>query len=210
MGNCASNEKDNKGSTAKGRSTMEPGRLAISTNQTKECKVVILGNTGVGKSSIAVRYLQNRFSDQHLVTIGAQFQQPKIPLKNGGFLKVNLWDTAGEEKFRAMIPMYYKNARAAMLVYDVGNMKSFQDIEYWITELDEQIKKDELLLILLGNKCDIEVSKREVETQLAQSFATNNNMLFYEVSAKTGQNVVELFKKMAEEIYKTMESQLKK
>ena len=167
-----------------------------------ECKVVILGDTAVGKTSIAVRYLENKFTDSHIVTLGAQFQQPRIQLQNGNTLKLNLWDTAGEEKFRSMLPMYYKSAKAAILTYDIGNRNSFESVDYWIEALSEHVKAENTVLLLVGNKKDLEADKKQVDTAIAQEVARKNGMFFLEVSAKTGENVNELFSVMAEELSK--------
>lgn len=171
-------------------------------NGSFESKVVILGDSGVGKSSITYRYLQNKFSETQVPTIGGQFQQLKVPLKTGATLKINLWDTAGEEKFRSMLPMYYKDATAAILTYDLGSMESFQNVDYWVRALDDNVRKDDCLLVLVGNKCDLEPELIKVPTEVAQRFAEKNNMMFFEVSAKTGEGVGELFRKLAEELVK--------
>lgn len=165
-----------------------------------ECKVVILGDTAVGKTSIALRYLENKFIDSHIVTLGAQFQQPKITLKNGNILKLNLWDTAGEEKFRSMLPMYYKSARGAILTYDIGNKQSFNSVHYWIEALNEHVKAENTVLLLVGNKSDLPPENRQVDSKVAAKLAEENNMIFIEVSAKNGDGVNELFTSLAEEL----------
>lgn len=167
-----------------------------------ECKVVILGNTFVGKTSIVLRYLENKFSETHIVTLGAVFQQPKIKLKSGNTLKVNLWDTAGEEKFRSMLPMYYKNAKGAILTYDISNRASFDSVQYWLSALNEHVKNENTVLALVGNKADIPDDERVVSSQEGARVAKANNMLFFEVSAKTGKSINELFSEVAEELVK--------
>ena len=171
-------------------------------NGSFESKVVILGDSGVGKSSITYRYMQNKFMDTQVPTIGAQFQQLKVPLKTGATLKINLWDTAGEEKFRAMLPMYYKNSTAAILVYDIGSLMSFQNVDYWVRALDDNVRKEDCLLVLVGNKCDLEPEAIKVTTEVAKRYADTNHMMFFEVSAKSGEGVGELFRKLGEELVK--------
>jgi len=117
-------------------------------------------------------------------------------------LKVNLWDTAGEEKFRSMLPMYYKDAKAALVVYDIGSMDTFSGIEYWVDALSDNVKKDGTVLFLVGNKKDIDLSARRVETAFASKFAADHGMMFTEVSAKTGDGVADLFRDLAEELAK--------
>lgn len=198
MGNCSSGNEPRKPS--KGINIRDDRKTT--TGKVSECKVVMLGDSAVGKSSIAVRYLRNEFSGLHVVTIGAQFQQPLIKLKNGNVLKVNLWDTTGEEKFRSMVQMYYREAKGAILVYDIGNKDSFTKIEYWLQVLLENVRKEDIILFLVGNKKDLEPSEKKVDTEVAQKFATANGMFFAEASAKTGDGINDVFKTLAEELAK--------
>lgn len=167
-----------------------------------ECKVVFLGDSAVGKSSISQRFCKNIFTGEHEVTIGGAYIQQKVQLKNGSSLKLHLWDTGGEERFRAMAPLYYRDANAAVLVYDVSNKATYDSIRYWLNELDSKVKQDGLVLALAGNKCDLPESKRQVQLLNAKSFAENNKMIFAETSAKTGEGVNVLFQQLAEEIAK--------
>ena len=167
-----------------------------------ECKVVILGERAVGKTSIAYRYLEDKFSDAHIVTLGVNFVQPEVKLDNGTTVKINLWDTAGEERFRSMLPMYYKSSKAAIFTYDVGNALSFQNIEDWVSELNDHVNADDIILYLVGNKKDLPPEQRKVSTEEGQKTAERLGMRFMEVSAKTGDGVPELFKTVAEEFVK--------
>ena len=167
-----------------------------------ECKVVFLGDSAVGKSSISQRFCKNVFTGEHEVTIGGAYIQQKMTLKNGSSLKLHLWDTGGEERFRAMAPLYYRDANAAVLVYDVSNKASFDSIKFWLNELDSKVKQDGLVLALAGNKCDLPDSKKQVTTLTAKTFAENNKMIFAETSAKTGEGVNILFQLLSEEISK--------
>jgi len=194
MGNACSENKSNQ------QGKKGPG---LKTNLVQaECKIVILGDTAVGKTSIALRYIENKFSESHIVTLGATFQQPRVKLKNGNTVKMNLWDTTGEEKFRSMLPMYYKSAKGAILTYDIGSKKSFDRVEYWIDELNEHVKAENIVLFLVGNKKDLPPEERQIPTATAAKIAEEQGMLFMEVSAKTGENVNELFSTLAEELSK--------
>jgi len=196
MGNACSETNDNK--NLKGKKGLGlKGNILHS-----ECKIVILGDSAVGKTSIALRYIENKFSDAHIVTLGATFQQPRVKLKNGNTVKMNLWDTTGEEKFRSMLPMYYKSAKGAILTYDIGNKKSFDSVEYWIEELNEHVRAENLVLFLVGNKKDLPPEERQIQTATAAKIAEEQKMLFLEVSAKTGKNINELFSTLAEELSK--------
>jgi len=172
------------------------------SNAGAECKVVILGDSAVGKTSIAMRFIENRFPESHVVTLGAKFQQPKVQLKNGATLRINLWDTSGEEKFRSMLPIYFRNINGAILAYDIGDRKSFESVEYWLNVLDSHVKKDNIVIYLVGNKRDLLLNDRKVDPRVAQTLAENNGMMFTEVSAKTGEGVNEVFRQLAEELVK--------
>ena len=114
-----------------------------------ECKIVFLGDSGVGKSSVSQRYCNNIFNENYEVTIGGAYLQNQITLKTGQQLKMHLWDTGGEERFRAMAPLYYRDANAAILVYDVSDSKSFSSIEFWYKELENLVKQEGMVLFKL-------------------------------------------------------------
>jgi small GTP-binding protein len=164
-----------------------------------ETKVVFLGDSGVGKSSILLRFHRNEFSDAFEVTIGGAFLQTKVELEKGVSVTLDVWDTAGQERFRSLMPLYYRQASAAVIVYDVGDMKSFERCEYWVKTLKEQ--EPNCLLFLVGNKADRE--NRVVTAEMANEFARSRNMSAMETSAKTAKNVPALFKQIAETTLKS-------
>mmetsp|Transcript_35395 Transcript_35395/g.41281 ORF Transcript_35395/g.41281 Transcript_35395/m.41281 type:complete len:197 (+) Transcript_35395:33-623(+) len=174
-------------------------KLKVDGPKTLDCKAVFLGDAGVGKSSIGQRFVHNKFSTTYEVTIGGAYMEQRLQLNSGDSLKFHLWDTGGEERFRAMTPMYYRDASAAILVYDITEINSFKSLSYWIKELEEKVRKDNIVLVLAGNKADM-TSKRQVQYEEAEKLARDNNMIFYEVSAKMGDGVQELFKAMGERI----------
>ncbi|OMJ72787.1 hypothetical protein SteCoe_28677 [Stentor coeruleus] len=159
-----------------------------------ETKVVFLGDSGVGKSSILLRFHRNEFSESFEVTIGGAFLQTKVELEKGFTVTLDVWDTAGQERFRSLMPLYYRQASAAVIVYDVGDMKSFQRCDYWVKTLKEQEPK--CVLFLVGNKADKE--NREVTQEYSAEFAKIHNMITFETSAKTSKNVQTLFYQIAE------------
>ena len=159
-----------------------------------ETKVVFLGDSGVGKSSLLLRFHKNEFSDAFEVTIGGAFLQTKVELEKGVSVTLDVWDTAGQERFRSLMPLYYRQASAAVIVYDVGDMKSFQRCDYWVKTLREQ--EPNCMLFLVGNKADRE--NREVTQENAAEFSKANNMIPFETSAKTAKNVQPLFVQIAE------------
>ena len=166
-----------------------------------ETKIVLLGDVSVGKTSIASRYCKNSFNDHHINTIGGAYQQQKVVLPNGSMVKLHIWDTSGQERFRAMTNLYYRDAQVAILTYDITNEQSFSSIDFWIKELKYKVENENMILCLVGNKCDVNDGERKVPKNKGKKFAEDNNMLFYETSAKTGAGVKELFQAIAMKEY---------
>ena len=120
-----------------------------------EAKIVLLGDVNVGKTSIASRYCKNSFNDHHINTIGGAYQQQKVVLGNGSMVKLHIWDTSGQERFRAMTNLYYRDAQVAIITYDITNESTFSSIDFWIQELKYKVENDNMILCLVGNKCDV-------------------------------------------------------
>ena len=169
--------------------------------KTVEAKIVLLGDVSVGKTSIASRYCKNSFNDHHINTIGGAYQQQKVVLGNGSMVKLHIWDTSGQERFRAMTNLYYRDAQVAILTYDITNESSFSSIEFWIQELKYKVENENMILCLVGNKCDVNSNERKITTQKGKNFAQDNNMIFFETSAKTGEGVKDLFVTIANKVY---------
>ena len=163
-------------------------------------KVVLLGESGVGKSSIALRFNKGEFSSSHDVTIGGSYLQHLLTLDDGSKIRMHIWDTAGSEKFRAMAQMYYRDTDAAIITYDLSDEKSFKEVQYWIDELKSKSDQENLTIALVGNKCDLEPAKRRVTFQQSKELAQAHDMLQHETSAKTGEGIQELFKQLAQVI----------
>ena len=166
-----------------------------------EAKIVLLGDVSVGKTSIASRYCKNSFNDHHINTIGGAYQQQKVVLNNGAMVKLHIWDTSGQERFRAMTNLYYRDAQVAILTYDITNESSFNSIEFWIKELRYKVENENMILCLVGNKCDVNINERKIMTNKGKNYANENNMIFYETSAKTGEGVKHLFVTIANKVY---------
>ena len=166
-----------------------------------EAKIVLLGDVSVGKTSIASRYCKNSFNEHHINTIGGAYQQQKVVLGNGSMVKLHIWDTSGQERFRAMTNLYYRDAQVAILTYDITNESSFSSIDFWIQELKYKVENDNMILCLVGNKCDVNSNERKVTSQKGKNFAQDNNMIFFETSAKTGEGVKDLFVTIANKVY---------
>ena len=166
-----------------------------------EAKIVLLGDVSVGKTSIASRYCKNSFNDHHINTIGGAYQQQKVVLNNGAMVKLHIWDTSGQERFRAMTNLYYRDAQVAILTYDITNESSFNSIEFWIKELRYKVENENMILCLVGNKCDVNINERKIMTNKGKNYANENNMIFYETSAKTGEGVKDLFVTIANKVF---------
>ncbi|WFC99438.1 Vacuolar protein sorting-associated protein 21 [Malassezia yamatoensis] len=171
-----------------------------------QTKLVLLGEAAVGKTSLVHRFVQDDFQENREPTIGAAFLTQRCRLEDR-LIKFEIWDTAGQERFHSLAPMYYRNAQASAVVYDVTKAASFEKAKSWIKELQRQASPN-LVIALVGNKLDLltttsaETSQdstestspqREIARIDAQSYASENQLLFFETSAKTGEHVLEVF-----------------
>lgn len=168
-----------------------------------EAKVVLLGDQNVGKSSIAQRFCKNVYTNSYIVTIGGAYLQQKITLSNGVTMKLHIWDTGGQERFRSMANLYYQDAAAAILTYDVTNEKTLQSLNYWIDELKNKLNQDKIVICIAGNKCDCDPNERKVPTISGKQLADQNNMIFAETSAKADLGIKDLFQNLGRRIYET-------
>lgn len=172
----------------------------MAAEQQLEAKVVLLGDSGVGKTSIAVRYVQGLFAEDQPSTIGASFFTKRL-VADDYKVKMQIWDTAGQERFRSMAPMYYRGSQGAVVMYDVTSEESFTGVEAWINELRESVHGS-LVIAVVGNKCDIEPDKRVVQTERGKEFALSHQCLFFETSAKNDTGIVDLFQSVCQQIVK--------
>jgi small GTP-binding protein len=150
-------------------------------------KILTLGDTGVGKTSIIQKFVNDKFSQNMLSTIGVDFQSKIIMIDNTK-VKLKIWDTTGQERFKTLTSQYYNGADGALLIFDVTNKESFERINFWMNELNEKKKLNELGLLLIGNKIDL-VNKRIIDKEEAENFAKNNNLSYYETSALKNINI---------------------
>jgi small GTP-binding protein len=160
------------------------------TDDIQKFKLIFLGDQGVGKSSILNRFAQDRFEQEYQATIGLDFHSKNATI-NGATVRLLLYDTAGQEKFRSLIPMYIRDANIIIVVYDITMKSSFINSNFWINETND-LKQENSMFVLVGNKLDLE-SERQVNAKEAEAFAKEKKFLFFEVSAKTGENVREMF-----------------
>jgi small GTP-binding protein len=163
-------------------------------NKICQFKVVLLGESAVGKSSLVLRFVKREFHEFQESTIGAAFLTQTIQIDDTT-VKFEIWDTAGQERYHSLAPMYYRGAQAALIVYDLTARESFAKAQNWVRELQRQANAN-IVIALVGNKLDL-ASKRAVEYNEAKSYADENNLLFMETSAKTAVNVNEVFTAIA-------------
>jgi len=164
-------------------------------------KLVLLGDSAVGKSSLVLRFVRGQFFEYQESTIGAAFLTQNVSL-NDYTVKFEIWDTAGQERYHSLAPMYYRGAAAAVVVYDITNAESFARAKSWVKELQRQGSPN-IVIALAGNKCDL-ASKRKVEAAEATEYAKDSGLFFMETSAKAALNVEELFKAIAKKLTENM------
>ncbi|XP_047338374.1 ras-related protein RABA3-like [Impatiens glandulifera] len=164
-------------------------------------KVVVVGDSAVGKSQILSRFTKNEFCLDSKSTIGVEFQTRTVTI-NSKLVKAQIWDTAGQERYRAVTSAYYRGALGAMLVYDITKRQTFDHIARWVEELRLHADSS-IVIMLIGNKSDM-VDARMVPTEDAVEFAEEQGLYFYETSALNGDNVETSFLKLLDEIFKVV------
>ncbi|XP_042381581.1 ras-related protein RHN1-like [Zingiber officinale] len=167
------------------------------SNNNIQAKLVLLGDVGTGKTSIVLRFIKGQYFDCQESTIGAAFFSQVISL-NEATVKFDIWDTAGQERYHSLAPMYYRGAAAAIVVYDISNMESFIRGQKWVQELQRQ-GNPYLTMALVANKVDLE-AKRKVKSEEGLQYAQEHGLFFIETSAKTAENINELFYEVAKRL----------
>jgi len=171
----------------------------MSSSRVHHFKLVLLGDTAVGKSCLVVRFVRDEFFEFQEPTIGAAFLTQTVALDDST-VKFEIWDTAGQERYRSLAPMYYRGASAAIIVYDITNPDSFTGAKSWVKELQRRGDPN-VVIALAGNKADLE-SRRKVQFEEANSYAEENGILHLETSAKNANNVKALFVEIAKKLPK--------
>lgn len=162
-------------------------------------KVVLIGDSGVGKSNLLSRFTRNEFNLESKSTIGVEFATRSIQV-DGKTIKAQIWDTAGQERYRAITSAYYRGAVGALLVYDIAKHLTYENVERWLKELRDHADNN-IVIMLVGNKSDLR-HLRAVPTDEAKAFAEKNNLSFIETSALDSTNVETAFQNILTEIYK--------
>ncbi len=163
-------------------------------------KIVLIGESGVGKTSIISQFVDQIFEDDLQTSTGGSFSSKTLTFNNGKTIKLEIWDTAGQERYRALTKIFYKNALAAVLVYDITRKQSFEELKnYWIKQIKESAPEN-IILAIAANKSDL-LDREQVNEDEARNFAKENNALFYETSAKNSIGVNELFIGIGKKFY---------
>ena len=162
-------------------------------------KVVLVGDSGVGKTNIMSKYLKNEFREDSKATVGVEFGAKQFTVE-GHVIKAQIWDTAGQERYKAITSAYYKGAKGAFIVYDITRKNTFDSVSRWVSDLTATADK-KISIILIGNKSDLE-DQRQVTKEMGEEKANQLQVAFLETSAMSGENLEKGFQMMINEIYK--------
>mmetsp|Transcript_1498 Transcript_1498/g.3897 ORF Transcript_1498/g.3897 Transcript_1498/m.3897 type:complete len:210 (+) Transcript_1498:41-670(+) len=166
-------------------------------------KFLVIGNANTGKSCLLHQFIENKFKTESSHTIGVEFGS-KVINCGGKSIKLQIWDTAGQERFRSVTRSYYRGAAGALLVYDIASRETYNALNNWLTDA-RTLASSDIVIVLVGNKKDLEAD-REVTFLEASRFAQENELMFLETSARTGENVEETFLKCARKILSKIET----
>jgi len=167
-------------------------------------KLLLIGDSGVGKSCLLLRFADDTYTDSYISTIGVDFKIRTVDLDTKT-IKLQIWDTAGQERFRTITSSYYRGAHGIIIVYDITDKESFDNVRQWLFEID-RYASESVCKLLVGNKSDL-TNKRAVEYEQAKAFADELNVPFLETSAKNAANVEQAFLTMAAQIKNKMQNQ---
>ena len=177
--------------------------LQIETKYDHLYKIIIIGDASVGKTALLSKYLKGVFPKSPLSTIATEFATKIIQIKEGGYIKAQIWDTAGEEKYKSITYHHYKKSVGGLIVYDITKKSTFENVKNWYNDLITKAEKG-CIIALVGNKLDLverNGRNRDVPKEEAQAYAEDNHMLFYETSAYNGTNINDIFEELMQTIY---------
>ena len=162
-------------------------------------KIVLIGDTSVGKTNILSKYLSNEFDPDSKATVGVEFGTRDFKIENNT-VKVQIWDTAGQERYRSITNAYYKGAKGSLLVYDITNPKTFENVDKWLSDLKTNAE-EKISVVLVGNKTDLE-SERKISLEQGKEKAELFKLAFIETSALNGNNIEKAFNELISDVYK--------
>jgi len=169
--------------------------MSMKNKKIPHYKILILGDPAVGKSCFLARYVENTFENVYMSTAGMDYKYKDVELGDGKLIKLQIWDTAGQERYRTLTTNLYKGAVGIVLIYDITNKKTFDNVRSWITSIEEETSK-KIILILVGNKADLK-DERKVQKEEGEDIAKEFNLPFFESSAQSGLNVKSVFETLA-------------
>lgn len=167
-------------------------------------KMVIVGDSGVGKTGLLSRYIKNEFDPQSKATVGIEFSNKQLDI-DGQVVKVQIWDTAGQERFRSLTSSYYRGSQCALVVYDVTREETFEHVDKWVSDL-RSFGGGKIVIMLIGNKSDLK-EERTVSIEQGQNKANGLNILFIEASALNSENVANAFEQTIKKAHQTNKSE---
>ena len=170
----------------------------VSTDSDLVYKILLLGDSEVGKSCFLMRYADNVFVENYISTIGLDYKLKYIQIESGEIIKVQLWDTAGQDRYRTIAKNYYKGSHGILLLYDVTKKESFDNIKEWIKQIREEVS-EKTIIFLVGNKID-KTDLRKITTEEGAKLAEEYKLPFYEASAKSGENIEDVFNALYKKI----------
>ena len=162
-------------------------------------KIVLVGDSSVGKTNIMGKYLKNEFREDSKSTVGVEFGSKEFVIENHT-VRVQIWDTAGQERYKAITSAYYKGAKGAFIVYDITRKGTFESVDKWVSDLKASADK-KITLLLIGNKCDLE-DQRQITKEEAEQKAKSFEVAYLETSALSGENLEKAFEMLVNEVYK--------
>ena len=168
-------------------------------NYDEKCQLLVIGDSTVGKTSILSKYAKGTFNSSYLATVGLD-NFTKDEIINNKTIRIKIWDTAGQERYKSLTKGFFRNAQGIIVVYDVTNLETFENLNYWIKSLNTHMESEieNIPVIIIGNKIDCE--EREVKLEEAELFSKNQNYPYFETSAKTGQNIEEAMRFLVEKV----------
>ena len=153
------------------------------------CQLLIIGDSCVGKTSLLTRYTTGTFKEEYIATVGIDYYTKNETI-NDKIISIKLWDTVGQERYKALTQNFFKNAEGVMVVYDITKVESFDNLKFWINSIKQNMENKNIIIpvIIIGNKVDME-DMREISNENAENFAKENNYKYFETSAKTGEGI---------------------